>query len=132
MMARFPWHFAILGMLTVLACGVSAQEMDAVRQKEISRWLGEGTYSPTATIQDRKFWSQVAASSTGSSVVADGGKLLSRPIRPLPSELYLEYSKTGNRSRYERVFFGKSTISACWCDGGMRGESGAISAEDPS
>lgn len=41
------------------------------------------------------------------SVVADAGKVPEAAFQPLPDDLYLEYSKNGNRSHYEQVYFEK-------------------------
>ena len=39
--------------------------------------------------------------------MADGEKLLEKTFQPLPDDLYLEYSKNGNRTHYEQVYFDK-------------------------
>lgn len=92
-----------------MACDSSAwaQAPDAGRVAEIAGWMQEGTFSPTPTIDDREFWGRVHATAAYASVTASAQRLRDRPVRPLPDELYLEYSTTGNRTRYERVFFAK-------------------------
>ena len=69
--------------------------------------MEKGTYSPTPTIADRDFWTRVGKSDSYRTVVADAEKRLTETLQPLPDELYLEYSRNGNRTRYERVYFEK-------------------------
>ena len=102
-------------LLTVITMGLCisftsltpGQAPHAERVSEITEWLGSGTFSPTPRIEDREFWGQVGTSPHHRSTVADAEELLRQAFHPLPDELYLEYSKNGNRSRYERVFFAK-------------------------
>ncbi len=79
----------------------------AARIGQIAAAVRAGTYSPTPTIEDRAFWQKVGRSAAGRSVVDEAAAEASRRFEPLPDELYLDYSKTGNRTRYEKVYFAK-------------------------
>ncbi|MHC4200496.1 MAG: heparinase, partial [Planctomycetota bacterium] len=48
-------------------------------------------------------WDAIGACTGFGSVVADAGKLLSEPVPELPDDLFLDFSRTGNRTRYQRV-----------------------------
>ena len=84
-----------------------AQAPAPARVAELAGCMPEGTFSPTPTIDDREFWARVHATAAYAAVTAGAERLLDRPVQPLPDDLYLEYSKTGNRTRYEKVFFAK-------------------------
>ena len=96
-----------VGLLVLFAAQARAQAPDAARVTEIAGWMEKGTYSPTPTIEDRDFWGRVGKSTSYRAVVADAEKLLRETFQPLPDDLYLEYSKNGNRTRYESVYFEK-------------------------
>lgn len=106
-MARLNSAIVTISLCVSLTWMASGQAADAERVEQIAGWLDSGAYSPTPKIEDRKFWEQVATSAHHRSAVADAEKQSRQKIRPLPDDLYLEYSKNGNRSRYERVFFAK-------------------------
>jgi hypothetical protein len=84
-----------VGILAAFASLGQAQAPDVARVNEIAGWMTGGTYGPTPTIADRDFWAR--------SIVASGEKVMRRTFQPLPDDLYLEYSKNGNRTRYEHM-----------------------------
>ena len=84
-----------------------AQAPDTARVNEIAVWLNERPYGATQPIGDRDFWQRIGRAKDYESAVANAETLLNRSFQPLPEELYLEYSRNGNRTRYERVFFQK-------------------------
>jgi len=99
--------FAFVCFLTADRSRAHAQAPDAARVAEIIPWLTPEAYSPTPTIADRGFWALVSELPAYQSVVADAGKIPETAFQPLPDDLYLEYSKNGNRSHYEQVYFEK-------------------------
>ena len=54
-------------------------------------------------IDDRKAWRALAGHPSYRSCLADAAELLNRPINESPDELYLDFSRTGNRTRWQRV-----------------------------
>jgi hypothetical protein len=92
-----------VGILAAFASLGQAQAPDVARVNEIAGWMTGGTYGPTPTIADRDFWALVGKSSSYRSIVASGEKVMRRTFQPLPDDLYLEYSKNGNRTRYEHM-----------------------------
>lgn len=85
----------------------AAEAPDAVRVAEIARRVTPGTFSATPSIEARDFWEKVQASKLYQSAVADARQVPRESFAPLPDELYLDYSRTGNRARYESVYFRK-------------------------
>lgn len=107
MTTRSVLCISAVGILASFASLVQAQAPDVARVNEIAGWMTEGTYSPTPTIADRDFWALVGKSRSYRSIVASGEKLLRQTFQPLPDDLYLEYSRNGNRTHYEQVYFDK-------------------------
>ncbi|MHC4396228.1 MAG: heparinase II/III domain-containing protein [Planctomycetota bacterium] len=54
-------------------------------------------------ISDRAAWEKLAKKQSFQEVISEAEELLKEAIPELPDELYLDYSRTGNRSRWERV-----------------------------
>ena len=54
-------------------------------------------------ITDRAAWEKLAATSAFAQVIANAEKLSREPVPELTDALYLDYSKTGNRDRCQRV-----------------------------
>jgi len=99
-----------LGIVLVVISSSQAQDPKPIAVDEIAQSMAPGAYSPTPTIADRDFWALVGKSQQYKSVIEDAEKLLGTSIQPLPDDLYLDFSKTGNRSRYERVYFNKLRV----------------------
>jgi hypothetical protein len=77
---------------------------DPARVAEIAKMLPEKPRGAGPTISDRQAWDAVAKARGFSDVIRRAERLLSEPIPDLPDDLYLDYSRTGNRDRYQRVF----------------------------
>ena len=56
------------------------------------------------TIEDRVFWDS-AAEKFGEILKENTKQLTATPLEPLTASLYLDFTKTGNRNRYEQVWF---------------------------
>jgi len=54
-------------------------------------------------ITDRAAWEKLARSPGFASVIADAERLAQKPSPPLPDDLFLDYSRTGNRDRAQHV-----------------------------
>jgi hypothetical protein len=106
----FPcWHVraallaAALATAAPLSKAAESTAPDPARVEQIRQMLAELPRGVGPTINDRKAWQAVAESPEFKGVVSQAQRLLSQPIAELTDELYLDYSRTGNRSRYERV-----------------------------
>ncbi|HUT11679.1 MAG TPA: hypothetical protein VMY42_14355, partial [Thermoguttaceae bacterium] len=95
---------AIPSFLLVLAADTaSAAPPDAARVQQLAQWLDESPRGVGATIDDRPAWRAMAEAPGFENVVPEAEALLSQPIPELTDELFLDYSRTGNRSRCQRV-----------------------------
>ncbi len=52
---------------------------------------------------DRKAWERLASNRSLTQIIERAEDLLKQPIHDLPDDLYLDFSRTGNRRRWERV-----------------------------
>jgi hypothetical protein len=62
--------------------------------------------SPTvfgAPIQDRASWTRLAEHPAYANTVRDAAKLLAQELPEQPDDLFLDFSRTGNRGRWQRV-----------------------------
>jgi len=80
---------------------------DAARVAEIAGMLPERPQGAGPTVADRQAWSAVARARGFSEVVQRAERLVKEPIPDLPDDLYLDYWRTGNRDRYQGVFFAR-------------------------
>jgi len=65
-------------------------------------------YEPFAAADERGPWEALPAD-VRSAALAAGEGLLGHQWPPLPATLYLDFARTGNRSRYEGPYFGRRT-----------------------
>lgn len=95
----------ISGVVPAVAADGTAREPAASRVAEIAAMLAPGPRGAGASIDDRKVWDEVARSPRFKGLVRSAEGLLSEPFPELPDDLYLDFSRTGNRDRYQKVFF---------------------------
>ncbi len=81
----------------------AADELDPARIAEIAGWLPAEPRGGGPAISDRQAWEKVAAAAGFSGVVRRAEQLLERPMPELTDELFLDFSRTGNRERCQRV-----------------------------
>ena len=87
-----------------LAIAVSAGAYTDARVDEIAGWLPERPAAPGARIGDRAAWGRLAALPSASRHIRAAEKALAEPIPELTDDLYLEFSRSGNRSRYRKLY----------------------------
>ncbi len=97
-------------LLTVLALFVAlvpkvggAIEIDERHLQEIVTLLDEKAAGFGKTINDRQSWSELVGRDGSASILKSAEKLLTEPIPEQSDDLYLDFSKTGNRTRWQRV-----------------------------
>ena len=88
-----------------LIAASSAFALDSARIDEIAAWLPEKPAATGARIGDRAAWDRLAALPSASNHIAAAEKALGEPIPDLPDELYLEFSRNGNRTHYQEPYF---------------------------
>ena len=93
----------LIGIALVAAS--SAFALDSARIDEIAQWLPEKPAATGARIGDRAAWDRLAALPSASNHIAAAEKALAEPIPDLPDDLYLEFSRNGNRTHYQEPYF---------------------------
>ena len=96
-----------------LIAASSAFALDSARIDEIAQWLPEKPAATGARIGDRAAWDRLAALPSASNHIAAAEKALAEPIPDLPDDLYLEFSRTGNRTHYQEPYFKRLNGLSC-------------------
>ena len=76
---------------------------DPARIQAIAALLPEKPAAPGPALTDRAAWGRLAAQPEGKRLIAQAERLLTQPIPDQPDDLYLEYSRTGNRTHWQAV-----------------------------
>jgi hypothetical protein len=85
------------------AAPAEAPEIDKGRISQIAAMLSEKPKGFGATINDRAAWEQLGKNDSFAETLKEAQELLQRPIPEQPDDLYLDFSRTGNRTRWQRV-----------------------------
>ena len=83
-------------------------KIDAARVKEIGAELPPRPAGFGETVTNRAAWDELAEDPKFKSVIKSAEALAKRPMPDLPDDLYLDFSKTGNRVRCEKVLAARS------------------------
>lgn len=105
-----PWR-ARAALFLVIACVALGQntavgeseKIDQNRIASIAALLPEEPAGFGSPITDRSAWDKLAEHDSFKRVIAEAEKLLETPIPDQPDDLFLDFSRTGNRSRWQRV-----------------------------
>jgi hypothetical protein len=82
--------------------------MDPARVEQIAAMMHADPFGFGPTIEERAAWEKLARSARLAAAIERAEKLASDPIPELPDELYLEFSRNGNRENYQSAL-GKRT-----------------------
>jgi len=94
----------VLVMAGVPAAGGFAQgPLPPERIGQLARLLPDAPRGVGRAVGDRESWDDMARRAEFRDVIRDAQRLLKEPIPELPDDLYLDFSRTGNRTRYQRV-----------------------------
>jgi len=98
---------ALLALLVVGALSAAnapaQQTPDPARIAAIAEMLPESPVGVGRPIEDRQAWQAVAVAPGFEQIVSEAERLMGQPIPDLTDDLYLDFSRTGNRTRYQRV-----------------------------
>jgi len=95
----------ILGGGVSLPCAAAADAgaFDEGRLAKVAAMLGEKPAGFGSPVSDRTHWKELAGNDSFSGTISEAEKLLQEPIPEQPDDLYLDFSRTGNRTRWQRV-----------------------------
>ncbi len=93
------------GVLLCLASisAFSAEPLHANRVAELAALLPAAPTGAGRPVSDREAWEALARDRAFRDVVPQAERLLREPMPEATDELYLDFSQTGNRNRYQRV-----------------------------
>jgi hypothetical protein len=102
----------------------AAAGISEVRVKEITAMLAAKPAGLGQPITNRAAWNKLARRAAYAEIVSAAQKLAREPVPELPDDLYLDFSRTGNRNRGQKVLFARSerlatfTLAECTEDRG--------------
>jgi hypothetical protein len=103
----FSWVAFTVAFVSALILSVGSygaeQELDRERVSAVAAMLEQHPAGPGRPISDRDAWESLAELPALKGLVSRAESLLSQPLPEQPDELYLEFSRTGNRTRWQNV-----------------------------
>ena len=93
-------------VVTVQAPAAEGETIDGLETAEVravAALLAENPAGFGRPIGDRGAWGRLAKTRAFRSAVREAEGLLAKPLPDQPDDLYLEFSRNGNRSRWQRV-----------------------------
>lgn len=94
---------AVLFSAVVPAVAVAALAADRI--DEIAAALPERPCADGAPASNRAKWDSLAATKEGGIALRNAEKISDEPVPDTPDDLYLEFSRNGNRSNYQKCYF---------------------------
>jgi len=103
--------FSVVTLSLILSCIIFSQgtalgaagTIDQNRIKYIATLLPEKPAGFGSPISDRYAWKKLAGNDSFQKIIQDAEKLLQQPIPDQSDDLFLDFSRTGNRTRWQRV-----------------------------
>ena len=93
----------LIGVSIVLLSVAAFAGDVAARAKEIAAWLPEKPCVEGAPLTDAR-WGELAQLPEGVKTIQAAEKLLAKPVPETPDELYLQFTRNGNRTNFERCY----------------------------
>lgn len=110
MQSILPRESALIRFLTPLAVLLAAAgfalgqtQFPPTRVAEIAAMLPPRPAGPGCPIDDRAAWQRFARQSSAAGTLAAAAKLSATPLPDSPDDLYLDFSRTGNRVHWQEV-----------------------------
>jgi hypothetical protein len=82
---------------------LTAAEIDGNRINQIAAMLSDEPAGFGLPASERDAWEKLLRNDSFRRRIAEAEELLDKPIGDLPDDLYLDFSRTGNRTRWQRV-----------------------------
>ena len=95
----------VLALCVVAAATAGSSDWERIERRaaELAPKLVEHPTGLGRPIADRETWDRLAKHRSFRSLVGRAEGLMKEPLPDQPDDLYLDYSRTGNRSRWQRV-----------------------------
>ena len=92
-----------LAVAVVLVLSATAKEPDATRVLKIVGWLTSEPVGVGEPISNRAAWRALSQQPEFARAIEQAAALAGKPIPAQPDDLYLDYSRTGNRDHWQKV-----------------------------
>lgn len=96
--------------LCLTSSAAGGVQLDADRVSQIRAWLPPQPSGVGRPISDRASWDRLSRHPSFHSVIPRAESMARDPVPALPDDLYLDYSRTGNRDRCQAVMFARVTV----------------------
>lgn len=109
-MTEIPLVLALIALMLAVSMTDAAaadDRPDPQRVREIAQTLPPAPEGLGRPVTDRESWDALAATTPYQAVIGRAERLLAEPLPEQPDDLYLDFSRTGNRTRYQTVAFGR-------------------------
>ena len=83
-------------------------EVNTNRVDAIAAMLPDGVFAFGPQINDRDAWQKLDDRPEIHAMIAKAVELISKPLPAVSDDLFLEFSRTGNRTDYEKAYFDRS------------------------
>ncbi len=93
----------VLGLLATTNAPAQENPLDPARVAEIAEMLPEAPEGLGSPASDREAWDALAETEAYANVIRRAEGFLDQTLPEQPDELYLDFSETGNRTRWQRV-----------------------------
>ncbi len=104
---KWPLLLSLIILLFIAGFPILPQSIalgdDQNRIKDITAMLPKKPAGFGSPITERNAWKKLAQNDSFKKVIFEAEKLLQKPIPEQPDDLYLDFSRTGNRTRWQRV-----------------------------
>jgi len=97
------WRLLTAVILLAPAAGSRADGLDPARVDEVTAMLPPEPMGLGRPLADRAAWREMAEKEVFKGLVRTAEGLLSEPLPEQPDDLYLDFSRTGNRTRWQDV-----------------------------
>lgn len=94
-----------VAVLTITTSVMAGTEFTPARVEAIAKLLPPKPAGFGSPISDRAAWDELAALPEAKRALADAERVAAKAIPDQPDELFLDFSKTGNRDRWQNVAF---------------------------
>jgi hypothetical protein len=93
----------VAGLLLAVTNGFAADALDPARIAALAKLLPPRPVGLGPQIDDRAAWARLGKIGSVQAALPRAESYLNRPLPEQPDDLFLEFSRTGNRSHWERV-----------------------------
>ncbi len=98
----------LICIMLVLTGANTRADVDPKRVDAIATMLSDNVFAFGPRISNRDAWNKLAHQSELHGQIAKATLLISKPLPPLTDDLFLEFSRTGNRQNYEAAYFDRT------------------------